>query len=206
MVDAAKQADYIMPAAVEAWLNAVDRRQRLMEELNSTETKLMNAANDLGRWLCPGDAQAGESFCVWCLRHHLPALAREALAFVREQRPKIVCLCGSTRFFAVFAEMNLRETVAGNIVLSIGCDLRSDHQLWADPTDRDRIKANLDRLHLSKIDIADEVIILNVGGYIGDSTRRELAHALSHRKPLRWLEPESADAILRDLRARLGGK
>lgn len=107
---------------------------------------------------------------------------------MRRSRPTTVCLCGSTRFFETFQEASLQETVAGKIVLSIGCNLRSDHQLWADPAERDSIKARLDELHLRKIDMADEVLVLNVGGYIGDSTRREVAYAESIGRPIRYWE------------------
>lgn len=100
--------------------------------------------------------------------------------------PKQVVLCGSTRFMQAFQEANLRETLAGNIVLSVGCDTKSDEGLQL--TEQD--KFNLDLLHLCKIDKADEVFILNVGGYIGTSTRRELWYAAMSYKPIRFLEPE----------------
>jgi hypothetical protein len=108
------------------------------------------------------------------------------------QRPPIVCLCGSTRFFETFQEISLQETLAGKIVLSIGCNLRSDRQLWADPAEREAIKKRLDELHLRKIDLANEVLILNVGGYIGDSTRKELEYAIARAKAVRFLEPIEA--------------
>lgn len=106
--------------------------------------------------------------------------------------PKIVCLCGSTRFSQAFQEANLKETLAGNIVLTIGCDMRSDADLFADKHEYEleAIKATLDELHLRKIDIADEVLILNVGGYIGQSTRRELNYARGLGKHIRFLEEE----------------
>lgn len=106
----------------------------------------------------------------------------------RTVRPTIVCLCGSTRFGEAFREANLRETIAGKIVVSIGCDLRDDHDLWPDEVTRERLKRELDELHLRKIDLADEVLILNVGGYIGESTARELAYARSLGKVVRFLE------------------
>lgn len=107
-----------------------------------------------------------------------------------EIRPAIVCLCGSTRFSAAFREANLRETLAGRIVLSIGCDMRSDAEIFADtsPEALESIKRDLDALHLRKIDLADEVLILNVGGYIGESTRRELEYAQNAGKRVRFLE------------------
>lgn len=106
-------------------------------------------------------------------------------------RPKIVCLCGSTRFSDAFREANLRETLAGRIVLSIGCDMRSDADIFAGMSEGElaEIKAMLDELHKRKIDLADEVLVLNVRGYIGESTRSEIRYAVAHGKPLRFLEP-----------------
>lgn len=106
--------------------------------------------------------------------------------------PVIVCLCGSTKFIDAFHEANLRETIAGKIVLSIGCDFRSDKDLaiMGELTLED--KARLDELHLRKIDIAHEVLILNVGGYIGESTMREYRYAVEHNKHIRWLNPQLA--------------
>ena len=85
---------------------------------------------------------------------------------------KTVCLCGSTKFKEEYIKANRDETLKGNIVLSVGLfghteglDMDSD------------TKKMLDKLHLAKIDLADEVLILNVGGYIGESTSREIAYA-----------------------------
>lgn len=76
----------------------------------------------------------------------------------------IVCLCGSTRFSEAYQKANLTETLAGRIVLSIGCDMRSDHQLFDGFSEErlNEIKANLDELHLRKIDLADEILVLKV--------------------------------------------
>lgn len=105
-------------------------------------------------------------------------------------RPEIVCLCGSTRFYEAFREANLRETLAGKIVLSIGCDTKSDGDLFkVSPEELADIKGRLDELHLRKIDMADRVLILNVGGYIGSSTANELAYARKHGKRIEFLEP-----------------
>lgn len=105
------------------------------------------------------------------------------------QKP-IVCLCGSTRFSQAFHEANLRETLEGRIVLSIGCDFKSDTDLLLAGELTPEDKGRLDELHLHKIDLADEVLILNVGGYTGQSTRREIAYAQELGKPIRWLEEE----------------
>ncbi len=111
-------------------------------------------------------------------------------------RPTIVCLCGSTRFSAAFREANFRETLAGRIVLSLGCDTRSDRDLFQTLSEQEwnQVKTRLDELHLRKIDLAEEVLILNVGGYIGESTARELAYAREHSKVVRFLEqPKQGD-------------
>ena len=105
-------------------------------------------------------------------------------------KPTIVCLCGSTRFSQAFRDANLRETLAGKIVLSIGCDMRSDAQLFGHMPEEEvtRIKKRLDELHLRKIDLADEVLVLNVNGYIGESTSNEIEYAISKGKYVKYLE------------------
>ena len=100
-------------------------------------------------------------------------------------RPIVVCLCGSTRFMQAFQDANLRETLAGKIVLSIGCDAKSDQDLALGPVD----KTILNLLHLFKIDLTDEILVLNVDGYVGKSTQREIDYARMVGKRVRWLEP-----------------
>jgi hypothetical protein len=106
-------------------------------------------------------------------------------------RPTIVCLCGSTRFWRTFQQASLQETLAGKIVLSIGAASGTDDEHFGNLSryEYDRVKEELDELHLRKIDLADEVLILNVGGYIGESTARELAYAESQDKLIRLWEP-----------------
>jgi len=106
----------------------------------------------------------------------------------KSPRPVIVCLCGSTRFGDAFREANLRETLAGKIVLTVGCNFESDSALGL----AQEVKESLDALHLRKVAIADEVLILNVDGYIGESTARELRHAIELGKSVRFLEPDKA--------------
>lgn len=118
-----------------------------------------------------------------CHEHH--GLVRD----FRGPKPPITVLCGSTRFGEAFQEANLRLTMAGNIVLSIGCDMKSDNELWSDPVQAEQIKKTLDELHMRKIDLADRVFVLNVDGYIGQSTRNEIAYAQALRKPIEYLVP-----------------
>lgn len=106
------------------------------------------------------------------------------------KKPKIVCLCGSTRFMEAFQQANLRETLAGHIVLSVGCNTKSDVDLLAAGEMTEELKAQLDELHKRKIDLADEILVLNVGGYVGNSTRSEIKYALAAGKPVRLLEDQ----------------
>jgi|SRR5215469_18033128 len=102
---------------------------------------------------------------------------------VQRIKPTIVCLCGSTRFGEMFRYANQRETLAGKIVLAPGC-FHGDAVLEI----LQGVKQRLDELHLRKIDLADEILVLNVGGYIGQSARREIAYARRQGKRVRWLE------------------
>ena len=87
---------------------------------------------------------------------------------------KIITLCGSTRFKEEFLEAQKRLTLEGNIVISVGLFGHSgDDVVWTEG-----VKDMLDRQHLAKIDLADEIFVINVGGYIGDSTRREIITTL----------------------------
>ena len=102
------------------------------------------------------------------------------------QRPRIVCLCGSTRSPGAFREANLRLTLAGEIVLSIGCDTKSDADLEAaGELNLWQVKADLDALHKHKISLSDYVLVVSgEDGYFGDSTRSEIEYALRAGKPV----------------------
>lgn len=99
-------------------------------------------------------------------------------------RPRIVCLCGSTRFYEAFQQANYDLTMAGQIVLTVGCDTKLGPGLGI----TDEQKVQLDELHKRKIDLADRVFVLNVHGYIGESTRSEIDYATAHGKPVEYLE------------------
>lgn len=105
--------------------------------------------------------------------------------------PRTVCLCGSTRFWRTFQQASLEETLAGKIVLSIGAASGTDDAHFGNlpRAEYNALKLRLDWLHMRKIERADEVLILNVGGYIGESTRRELDYARHLGKVVRYLEP-----------------
>lgn len=108
--------------------------------------------------------------------------------------PKVVCLCGSTRFWKTFRDVGLKLTLQGKIVLSIGI-CAPDSRVLAHPnSSHGKLqKRKLDELHLRKIDLADEVLFLNVGGYIGESTKRELEYTKLVGKPYKFLERIEVD-------------
>ena len=98
---------------------------------------------------------------------------------------KVITLCGSTRFKEAFLEAQKRLTLEGNIVISVGLFGHSgDEEVWKPGT-----KEMLDDMHKRKIDMADEIFVINVGGYIGDSTRSEIKYAIASEKPVRYLAP-----------------
>lgn len=111
----------------------------------------------------------------------------------RGPAPKITVLCGSTRFVDTFNEHRKSLTEAGHIVLSI--EVVTTQASEVDPQHANPgLKARLDELHKRKIDLADDVLVLNVGGYIGESTRSEIEYAHAVGRPVRYLVPVPAGA------------
>ena len=100
---------------------------------------------------------------------------------------KVVTLCGSTRFEAEFAELNQRLTMEGCVVLSLGMFSLPDVPGYDWSVDSADLKGRLAAVHLQKVRMADEVYVVDPGGYVGESTRREIAYAESLGKPVRYL-------------------
>lgn len=101
-------------------------------------------------------------------------------------RPRIVCLCGSMRFEEQMREAARVESIAGRIVVGPMVNMKHPHPLWDETTDVEQIKVNLDALHKRKIDLADEILVVSdETGYVGDSTRSEIAYASALGKPVR---------------------
>ena len=104
---------------------------------------------------------------------------------------KVVTLCGSTRFKNEFMEAQKRLTLEGNIVISVGLFGHSgDQEVWEnmDEGTLTKTKEMLDDMHKRKIDMADSIYVINVGNYIGSSTRSEIEYAKAHGKEVRYLE------------------
>lgn len=111
---------------------------------------------------------------------------REHLQWRQRKQIPIVCVCGSTRFKPEWEAVILRETLAGRVVLSVG---GFTHHDGINLTDGQKIE--LDLLHKHKIDIADEILVINQNDYIGESTLSEIRHAQMRGKPIRFHYPLS---------------
>lgn len=97
---------------------------------------------------------------------------------------KVITLCGSTKFKEEFMSVQKRLTLEGHIVISVGLFGHSgDNEVWDEG-----IKEMLDDMHKRKIDMADEIFVINVGGYIGSSTKCEIEYAKSKGLPIKYYE------------------
>ena len=98
---------------------------------------------------------------------------------------KVITLCGSTKFKDEFVREQKRLSLEGNIVISVGMFGHSgDSEVWANG-----IKEMLDDMHKRKIDMADEIFVINKGGYIGSSTKSEIEYAKKTNKKVNYMEP-----------------
>ncbi|MDZ4410501.1 hypothetical protein ORL62_21615 [Bacillus cereus] len=95
---------------------------------------------------------------------------------------KIITLCGSTKFKEAFEEVNESLTLLGHIVLSVGVFVHSKELIV-----RPNQKKLLDKLHKKKIDLSDEIFVIDVNGYIGSSTRNEIEYAKRKNKKINYL-------------------
>lgn len=97
---------------------------------------------------------------------------------------KVITLCGSTKFKEQFIQAQKELTLQGNIVISVGLFGHSgDNEVWTEGT-----KEMLDDMHKRKIDMADAIYVVNVGGYIGSSTKSEIEYAKQQGKEVYYLE------------------
>ena len=104
---------------------------------------------------------------------------------------KVITLCGSTRFKEEFMQAQKDLTLKGNIVISVGLFGHSgDSEVWENMYEGTltKTKEMLDDMHKRKIDMADEIFVINVGGYIGESTKSEIEYAQENGKVIKYLE------------------
>jgi len=113
----------------------------------------------------------------WLTTNNIPFIRK---SFIPD-KPVIVCLCGSTRFKEQYERVMRDQTLAGRIVLSVGLFTHANNLNITND-----VKAFLDNLHLRKIDLADEIFVIDPDGYIGDSTRKEIEYAKGLGKPVNY--------------------
>ncbi len=104
---------------------------------------------------------------------------------------KVITLCGSTRFKEQFIKVQKELTLKGYIVISVGLFGHSgDSEVWEsmDEGTLTKTKEMLDDMHKRKIDMADEIFVINVNGYIGESTKSEIEYAEKNGKKINYLE------------------
>ncbi|MBQ8192641.1 MAG: hypothetical protein IJZ46_01025 [Bacilli bacterium] len=104
---------------------------------------------------------------------------------------KVITLCGSTKFKDEFMRVQKELTLKGNIVISVGLFGHSgDNEVWEnmDEGTLTKTKEMLDDMHKRKIDMSDEIFVINVGGYIGESTKSEIEYAIKNNKKVNYLE------------------
>ena len=104
---------------------------------------------------------------------------------------KVITLCGSTKFKEEFMKAQKDLTLQGNIVISVGLFGHSgDNEVWENMDDGTltKTKEMLDDMHKRKIDMSDEIFVINVGGYIGESTKSEIEYANITGKKVNYLE------------------
>jgi hypothetical protein len=111
---------------------------------------------------------------------------REKADWPKSNFPKVICYCGSLRVaLEAFKKAEYESVINGEIALLPCCmfvDIEREYGAESD------YKQKADDLHKRKIDLCDEVFVLNVGGYIGNSTRSEIEYALATGKPVKYLE------------------
>ena len=104
---------------------------------------------------------------------------------------KVITLCGSTRFKDEFMKAQKDLTLKGNIVISVGLFGHSgDSEVWEnmDEGTLTKTKEMLDDMHKRKIDMADEIFVINKDGYIGSSTKSEIEYAIKTNKKVNYME------------------
>lgn len=127
----------------------------------------------------PQDCKYYLEGCCLGQKYTPPCDGESCEIYLSDRKPQIITLCGSTRFKDLFLEAARDLTLQGWIVLMPGVFGHADNFEWTE-----KQKKNLDELHLEKIRMSNAVFLLNKGGYIGDSTRREIEYAASLKIPI----------------------
>jgi len=124
------------------------------------------------------------------LTRMMMAVAVEKSKKADEKKPEVICLCGSTKFKREYMDVARSLALSGHIVLSVEFFMHAD-----DCKVTDGEKVMLDKLHLAKIDMSDGIFVINVGGYVGESTKNEVEYAGEMGKKIWWLEYPGKDTL-----------
>jgi hypothetical protein len=146
---------------------------------------------------CEAEGRACGSYCRPCFER---VMARH-----KHPKPHVVTLCGSTRFRKEFEEASKRLGLEGKVVLNVSCfghdgDLAPEECIKGNPT-----KDALDELHKRKIDMSDSIFVINVSGYIGESTRSEIEYAEHIFCPVEYLVPAPESGNTRERNGEVNG-
>lgn len=108
-----------------------------------------------------------------------------------------ITLCGSTRFEAQFHEWNHKLAVAGHTVYSLSLFGReaTDEGKIGNKLVTETEKITLDLVHLDKIMNSDAIVVIDVDGYTGFSTKREIQWARMQGKHVYWITANSKNII-----------
>ena len=178
---------------LEEALEEFKNNQKILEELNeyygSEDWFKDKEAYEKGEI---SDIKAGvlSEDAIWNLNEDIKELQIE-MNKVKQQKYKVITLCGSTRFKSEFLKAQKELTLKGNIVISVGLFGHSgDNEVWENMSEGEltKTKEMLDDMHKRKIDMSDEIFVINVDGYIGESTRSEIEYAKNHGKIVKYLE------------------
>lgn len=120
---------------------------------------------------------------------------------------RVVTICGSSRWPELHKLAEMHEALVGNIVIPMSLFGHADvpqgaRFLTSDGDESTPEKQGLDSLHFEKIQLSDEILVVNLGGYVGSSTKREIAFAIERKKDVRWLFPNAVPEwyVLGDLK------
>lgn len=171
-------------------------------KINTTSDAAAKLVHDLAKsekcvYGCADGGKCDLETCWGCRAREVLANAPSPRPETERKAPKVVCLCGSSKWPDVHMQVMMQETLAGRIVIPMGLYGHADFPSGAKTATNDgdeatAIKQMLDHLHFSKIDLADEIYVVNLGGYLGNSTKREVDYALKQGKVVRWHQPEDA--------------
>lgn len=167
--------------------------ETIAEARNALQTILNNSELDPNRHFPRYRIRLNISEAVKRIDKLLPDVKFEGS---KPSKPKVICICGSTKFADAHAIAKWEFEKAGKtlcLMINYLPIWYAEEQGWKGFHhfgEQSGLKEMLDELHLRKIDLADEIFVINKNGYIGESTKAEIDYANSQGKPVLYLEPQ----------------